>query len=99
MSITLFLPSLLRQLCAGQEQLDISLQELGTAPSMESLIDHLEQRHPGLRERLLDGAKVHPYLNIYVNDSDIRFAQKLATPLATGDEVVILTAVAGGAPE
>lgn len=89
---TVHLPSILRSLT--QEQ--ASLQASGN--TVAELIADMEQQYPGLAARLLDGERVQRFMNIYVGDTDIRFAQQLATPIKAGEEVLILTAVAGGSP-
>jgi molybdopterin converting factor small subunit len=62
----------------------------------EALAD-LEARHPGFRERLYDDeGKLRQFINIYVNDADIRFGGGLETAVAAGDDISIVPAVAGG---
>jgi sulfur-carrier protein len=67
------------------------------ASSVDGLIEALEGRYPGIKGRLCDeGGKLRRFLNVYVNSEDIRFLDNQATPLADGDEVSIVPAVAGG---
>ena len=62
-----------------------------------SSIQDLEARHPGLRERLLDDSgQLRRFVNVYVNDEDVRFLDGLGTPLPEGAQVSIIPAVAGG---
>jgi molybdopterin converting factor small subunit len=64
---------------------------------VDSLIDALDSRYPGLKGRLCDEAgKLRRFLNVYVNSEDIRFLDNQTTPLKDGDEVSIVPAVAGG---
>jgi molybdopterin synthase sulfur carrier subunit len=57
----------------------------------------LEARYPGIQERLLDDeGQVRRFVNVYVNEEDIRFLQEKDTPLKDGDEVSIIPAIAGG---
>ena len=64
---------------------------------MSALIDDLEKRHPGLKERICDeSGQVRRFVNIFVNGEDIRFLEHLATPVKAGDEVSIVPAIAGG---
>jgi molybdopterin converting factor small subunit len=56
----------------------------------------MERDYPGVKERLIGDGKVHRFVNIYVNDDDIRFADNLGTALKAGDAITILPAVAGG---
>ena len=56
----------------------------------------LGPQYPGLRERLFDGDELRRFVNVYVNNEDIRYLDDLATPVAANDEVSIIPAVAGG---
>jgi molybdopterin converting factor small subunit len=56
----------------------------------------MEQRYPGVKEKLVIGGQAHRFVNIYVNDNDIRFSEGLSTRLTDGDLLTILPAVAGG---
>ncbi|HEX3448970.1 MAG TPA: MoaD/ThiS family protein, partial [Isosphaeraceae bacterium] len=56
----------------------------------------LSTLYPALRERLFDGDELRRFVNVYVNDEDIRYLEELATPVAATDEVSIIPAVAGG---
>jgi molybdopterin converting factor small subunit len=60
------------------------------------VLGHLGAQHPALRERLFDGAELRRFVNVYVNDEDIRYLDDLHTAVAEGDEVSIIPAVAGG---
>jgi len=67
------------------------------AASVDALIDALDARYPGLKDRLCDeGGKLRRFLNVYVNSEDIRFLDNQQTLLSDGDEVSIVPAVAGG---
>ena len=64
---------------------------------VSALIEDLERQFPGLRERLVeDGGEVRRFINIYVNEEDIRFLKGNKTALKDGDEVSIVPAIAGG---
>lgn len=66
--------------------------------SVSELVDDLEKKFPGVKERICDEkGKIRRFINIYVNDEDIRFLQMDKTPLNDGDEVSIIPAIAGGA--
>lgn len=85
------IPTPLRKLTGGDEVVSVN------AGTISELIDALEQKHPGLRERLLDDkGQQRRFINIFVGDEDIRFQQQLATPLTDGAEVSIVPAIAGG---
>ena len=91
MAIEVRIPTILRTYTGGEKAVTASGDTLAT------LIDDLEANHPGIKERLLDGAELRRFVNIYVNDEDVRFLGSLEAPLKDGDNVVVLPAVAGGA--
>jgi MoaD family protein len=91
MSVNVRVPGPLRRLTAGSSQVEV---EGGT---VAAALEDLEVRYPGFRERLYDGdGKLRQFINIYVNDADIRFGGGLDTQIGTGDEISIIPAVAGG---
>jgi sulfur-carrier protein len=61
-----------------------------------AILEHAVTTHPALRERLFDGAELRRFVNVYVNDEDIRYLDDLDTTVAATDEVSIIPAVAGG---
>jgi sulfur-carrier protein len=90
MSITVNIPTILRPLTNNQKRIEIS------SISVLEAIEHMEQQHPGVKEKLITEGKAHRFVNIYVNDDDIRFSNGLSTSLKDGDSLTILPAVAGG---
>jgi molybdopterin converting factor small subunit len=91
MPVNVRVPGPLRRLTAGSSQV-----EVGGGTVAEALAD-LEVRHPGFRDRLYDDeGKLRQFINIYVNDTDIRFGGGLETAVAAGDDISIVPAVAGG---
>ncbi len=91
MSIEVRVPQILRKHTGGAKSLKAS------GRTVRELLEDLDRQHPGLRERILeDGDRLHRFVNIYVNDEDVRFIQALDTPLKDGDVLSILPAVAGG---
>ena len=91
MAIEVRIPTILRNYTGGEKQVEASGSSLG------SLIDDLDARHPGLKGRLVtDDGSLHRFVNVYVNDEDVRFTGALDTGLSDGDEVTILPAGAGG---
>ena len=92
MAIEVRIPTILRPYTGGERAVD------GKGATVAELVEQLEVDHPGIKERLIDNDVVRRFVNIYVNDEDIRFTGGLATPVADGNTVVILPAVAGGAP-
>ena len=68
------------------------------AADVNEMLSELEKKYPGIKERLCDGeGKLRRFVNIYVNEEDIRFLQGQETPLKEGDDVSIIPAIAGGA--
>ncbi|AQA23196.1 sulfur carrier protein CysO [Rhodococcus sp. MTM3W5.2] len=67
-----------------------------TGSTLAAVIDDLEANHAGLKDRLINDGKLHRFVNVYVNDEDVRFSGGLDTEVADGDSVTILPAVAGG---
>ena len=90
MAIEVRIPTILRTYTGGEKAVDAS----GT--TLAALIDDLESNHPGIKERLLEGPDLRRFVNVYVNDEDVRFTGGLETALSDGDQVVVLPAVAGG---
>ncbi len=90
MSAKVRIPSQLRQLTSGEGMVEIEPGTIG------GIIMELENRHPGMAERLLDEGEVRRFINIYIDGDDIRFADGLETEVADGAEVSIVPAVAGG---
>ena len=67
------------------------------AGTIGNVISELQAKYPGIQERLVDDAgEVRRFVNVYVNEEDIRFLQGSATPVKSGDEVSIIPAIAGG---
>jgi molybdopterin synthase sulfur carrier subunit len=96
MTIEVRIPTILRTYTDGEKAVSASGASLG------ALIDDLEANHPGIKERLVeakdDGVDLRRFVNVYVNDEDVRFIGGLDAELSDGDHVVVLPAVAGGAP-
>ncbi|WP_370615739.1 MoaD/ThiS family protein [Mumia qirimensis] len=91
MAIEVRVPTILRTYTSGEKNVSAA------GESVSALIEDLEVNHAGIKDRLVDGGQPRRFVNIYVNDEDIRFSGGLETPLSDGDVVVILPAVAGGA--
>jgi molybdopterin synthase sulfur carrier subunit len=85
------IPTPLRKLTNNEELVEVNADTVGGA------IVELQSRYPGIKERLMDDAgEVRRFVNVYVNEEDIRFLQNQKTPLKDGDEVSIIPAIAGG---
>ena len=90
MSIEVLIPTILRQYTSGEKAVD------GSGGTLSELIDDLESRHAGLRGRLVDDKGLRRFVNVYLNDEDVRFLGGLETAVKDGDSVTVLPAVAGG---
>ena len=91
MSVTVRIPTPLRKLTGGADEVAVDGCNVG------ELIDNLEAAHAGLKERLCDeNGEIRRFVNVYVNDEDVRFLDGRATALKDGDEVSIVPAIAGG---
>jgi molybdopterin synthase sulfur carrier subunit len=85
------IPTPLRKLTNNEELVEVTAGTIGEA------IVELQSRYPGIKERLVDeSGEVRRFVNVYVNEEDIRFLQNQQTPLKDGDEVSIIPAIAGG---
>ncbi len=93
MAVKVRIPTPLQRLTQGKEEVEA---EPGT---VIEIITELDRRFPGLGERISEGGKVRRFVNIYVNEEDIRFLQAESTPVKDGDEVSIVPAIAGGNKE
>ena len=90
MPVTVSVPTILRTHTGGEKRVEAD------GATLAQVIDDLDARHGGLKERLVAGGKLHRFVNVYVNDEDVRFSGGLDTAIGEGDDVTILPAVAGG---
>lgn len=91
MTVTVSIPTILRGHTGGERRVSAD------GATLAAVIADLEARHGGISQRLLDAeGKLNRFVNIYVNDEDVRFSGGLATEVSDGDTVTILPAVAGG---
>lgn len=90
MAIEVRIPTILRPLTDGAKTVE------GKGGSLEELLADLDGRHPGLRDRLVDDKGLRKFVNVYLNDEDVRFLGGLETEISDGDTVTVLPAVAGG---
>ncbi len=92
MAIEVRIPPILRTYTGGEKAVS------GEGSTLSEVIEDLESNHPGIKGRLLDDeGGLRRFVNVYVNDEDVRFIGGLDAELADGDQVVVLPAVAGGA--
>jgi molybdopterin synthase sulfur carrier subunit len=90
MAIEVRIPTILRTYTGGEKAVP------GEGATLADVLVDLDTRHPGLRERIVDEKGLRRFVNVYVNDEDVRFMGGLQTTLADGDSVTVLPAVAGG---
>ena len=90
MGVKVRIPTPLRTLTTGKDEVEAK----GT--TVREVIDDLERKYPGLRERLCDDKGVRRFVNIYQNEEDIRFLDSLDTKVKDGDSISIVPAIAGG---
>ena len=94
MAIEVRIPTILRTYTGGDKAVT------GAGTTLSALIDDLEANHPGIKDRLIDVKDgkddLRRFVNVYINDEDVRFIGGLAAELKDGDQVVVLPAVAGG---
>ncbi|MEM7136858.1 MAG: ubiquitin-like small modifier protein 1 [Myxococcota bacterium] len=90
MAVTVRIPTPLRTLTGGQEEVPAD------GGTVAEVIENLEANHPGMKDRLCDDKGVRRFVNIYHNDEDIRFLDNLQTELKEGDTLSIVPAIAGG---
>ncbi len=90
MAIKVRIPTPLQRLTQGKEEVE------GTPGKVIELVNDLDRRFPGIGERISENGKIRRFVNIYVNDEDIRFLNAEETLVKDGDEVSIVPAIAGG---
>ncbi|MEC4015133.1 MoaD/ThiS family protein [Streptomyces sp. H27-D2] len=90
MAIEVRIPTILRTYTDGQKAVE------GDGATLADLFNDLDSRHTGIRARIVDGAQLRRFVNVYLNDEDVRFLEGISTKLADGDSITILPAVAGG---
>lgn len=94
MAVEVRIPTILRTYTGGEKAVS------GAGATLSELIDDLETNHPGIKDRLVEAKDgqddLRRFVNVYVNDEDVRFTGGLETEVGDGDQVVVLPAVAGG---
>ena len=91
MAIEIRIPTILRNYTGGAKSVEAS------GATLAALVDNLDVQHPGIKARLVtEAGALHRFVNVYVNDEDVRFTGSLDTTVKDGDSVTILPAVAGG---
>jgi sulfur-carrier protein len=91
MPVNVRIPTPLRKLTKDRDIVQ------ATGPTIQDIIEDLEKQYPGLKERICDErGELRRFVNVYLNDEDIRFAKGKSTPVKDGDEVSVIPAIAGG---
>ena len=91
MPVNVRIPTPLRELTKDKDAVQ------ATGATIQDIIDSLEKQYPGLKEWLCDErGELRRFVNVYLNDEDIRFAQGKGTPVKDGDEISVIPAIAGG---
>jgi len=90
MAIEVRIPTILRTFTGGAKSVQ------GSGNTLDELINDIDTRHTGLRDRLVDEAGLRRFVNVYLNDEDVRFLGGLTVTVQDGDTVTVLPAVAGG---
>jgi molybdopterin synthase sulfur carrier subunit len=92
MTVTVKIPTPLRTLTAGQAEVKVEGATVG------EVLRQLDAQYHGFEERVLDGAKVRRFINVFVNEDNIRDRNELDTAVKPGDTISILPSIAGGSP-
>ena len=90
MAVEVRVPTILRPYTSGEKVVTAE------GSSLAAVVEDLEARYPGIAERLVDDSGLRRFVNVYLNDEDVRFLDGLQTPVADADSITILPAVAGG---
>jgi molybdopterin synthase sulfur carrier subunit len=90
MAVTVSIPTILRTHTGGEKSVS------ATGATVAEVIDNLDATHGGIKARLVKEGTLHRFVNVYVNDEDVRFSGGLEAAVSDGDNVTILPAVAGG---
>jgi molybdopterin synthase sulfur carrier subunit len=90
MPVKVHIPTAMRQHADGQAVVEVS------AASVKEALDNLGTKHPAITGRLFDNGQMRRFINVYLNDEDIRYLDNLQTAVKDGDELSIIPAVAGG---
>jgi sulfur-carrier protein len=91
LSVLVRIPTVFRKYTGGASSVEVG------AGTLSEIFEQLDQQHPGMREQIITGeGQLHRFVNVYVNDEDARYLDKLDTQVAEGDTVSLLPSVAGG---
>ncbi|WP_166346963.1 ubiquitin-like small modifier protein 1 [Phytoactinopolyspora limicola] len=94
MSVAVRVPTILRTYTKGEADVSVDVADDAV---LANVVDALEAAYPGIKARILDDTgEIRRFVNVYVNDDDVRFASGLKTPTPAGTKVAVIPAVAGG---
>ena len=91
MVVEVRVPSMLQKFTEGEKVVEVACGTVG------EMLSTLEETYPGIGEQLLEDGQLRRFVNLFLNDEDVRFMQEMETPLQDGDVIAILPALAGGA--
>ncbi|MBF0466796.1 MAG: MoaD/ThiS family protein [Nitrospirae bacterium] len=92
MAVKVRIPTPLQRLTEGKDVVE------ATAGTVIGIVSELDSKYPGIAERISDGGKIRRFVNVYVNEEDIRFLSAEETQVVDGAEISIVPAIAGGCP-
>jgi molybdopterin converting factor small subunit len=90
MPVNIEIPSPLREHTGGKTEVSVA------GATVQSALDDLVKQYPAIGPKLFDGGKLRPYINVFVNDEDIRYLDEMQTAVTDGQVIAIIPAVAGG---
>jgi sulfur-carrier protein len=90
MSVRVHIPTPMRQQTEGQATVEVS------GATVQNVLEELGRKYPGITQRLFDNGQLRRFVNLYLNDEDVRYLDNLTTAVKDGDELSIIPAVAGG---
>lgn len=90
MAIKVQIPQPMRETTGGNAEVSVA------GANVQAALDDLVKQYPAIGSKLFDNGKLRAYVNIYLNDEDIRFLDELASPVKDGDAIALIPAVAGG---
>lgn len=90
MAVKVQIPTPMREQAGGKSEVEVK------AGTIQAVLDDLIAQYPALAPKLFDQGKLRPYINVFVNDEDIRYLDELATEVKDGETVALIPAVAGG---
>lgn len=90
MAVKVQVPTPMREQSGGKAEVEVA------GGTVQAVLDDLIRQYPGLGPKLFDNGKLRPYVNVFVNDEDIRYLEEMQTPVTDGTVVALIPAVAGG---